>query len=84
MILLLKKYLKRYLNLTLKEILKLKKQLTVCSIFKHRTVSDLLENYKCKNSQHDVLQDVTDGRMYKENELFKHDSNSLGILLFQE
>lgn len=57
---------------------------TLQSIFNHRSVSDLLENYTCKNSQKDVLQDVTDGSVYKENELFKNESNSLGVLLFQD
>lgn len=57
---------------------------TLQSIYEHRSVFDLLKKYKSRKSQTHVLQDVTDGRTYIENELFQQDSNSLAILLFQD
>lgn len=57
---------------------------TLQSIFKHRAVFELFEKYRCRKIEKDVLQDVSDGRTYIENELFKHHPNSLGIILFQD
>ncbi|XP_054724735.1 uncharacterized protein LOC129235069 [Uloborus diversus] len=54
------------------------------SVFKHKSVSDLVEENRCTKSENQFLKDVTDGSCFKENELFQQDSNALGIILFQD